>query len=101
MAWELKKVEDQRRQLIDAYFEGSITMKMLCGRFGVSRKTAYKWLKRYSMLGLEGLKDQSKTPHSPHHLFGSEEIELALSLKLKHRTWGPKKLIPKLQRVYP
>jgi transposase len=55
MAWGLKKVEDQRKELVDAYFEGSIAMKDLCNRFGISRKTAYKWLKRYTTLGLEGL----------------------------------------------
>jgi putative transposase len=101
MAWELKKVEDQRKELVDAYFEGSIAMKDLCNRFGISRKTAYKWLKRYTTFGLEGLKDQSKAPLSPHHVFGEAEINLAIDLKLKHRTWGPKKIHYKLKQCYP
>lgn len=101
MAWELKKVEDQRKELVDAYVEGSITMKNLCSRFGISRKTAYKWLKRYTVSGLEGLKDQSKAPRSPHRLFGEEAINLAIDLKLQHRTWGPKKIQHKLKQYYP
>ena len=101
MAWELKKVEDQRKELVNAYFEGSITMKDLCNRFGISRKTAYKWVKRYTVSGLEGLKDQSKAPHSPHRLFDEEAINLAIHLKLQHRTWGPKKIQYKLKQYYP
>lgn len=101
MAWELKNVEDQRKELVDAYFQGLITVKDLCGRFGISRKTAYKWLKRFTVSGLEGLKDQPKSPHSPHRIFGSEEMNLALNLKLKHRTWGPKKIRFALNRQHP
>lgn len=101
MAWELKKVEEQRKELIESYFEGSVPMKSLCSRFGISRKTAYKWLKRFTVSGVEGLKDQSKVPHAPHRLFGEEEINLAIDLKLQHRTWGPKKVLHKLKQHYP
>ena len=34
----------------------------LCRRYGVSRKTGYKWLQRYQADGLEGLQDQSRAP---------------------------------------
>ena len=101
MAWELKKVEDQRKELVEAYFEGSITMKDLCDRFGISRKTAYKWLKRYTTFGLEGLKDRSRAPHAPRCLFEKEEVQAALDLKMKHKTWGPKKIFHKLKQYYP
>lgn len=101
MAWELKKVEDQRKQLVDAYFAGEIAMKELCNRFGISRKTAYKWLKRHALYGVEGLKDLSKAPHSPHRIYSEQEIELALELKLKYRKWGPKKIHHKLKERYP
>src|SRR5690349_17625935 len=101
MAWELKKVEDQRKALMEAYFEGSVAMKDLCGRFGISRKTAYKWIKRFILSGIEGLKDLSKAPHLPHRVFGEEEINLAINLKLQHRTWGPKKIHHKLKQHHP
>ena len=48
MAWELKKVEDQRRQLVNLYFEGDLSVQEICNRFKVSRKTAYKWIHRYN-----------------------------------------------------
>jgi putative transposase len=101
MTWGVKKVEDQRKELIDAYFEGAIAMKELCSRFQVSRKTAYKWVNRYTISGAEGLKDQSKSPHTPRRLFSEEEIFVALSLKIRHRKWGPKKIHAKLGQLYP
>lgn len=101
MAWELKKVEDQRKKLVDAYLKGTITMTELCNRFGISRKTAYKWLNRYKSLGVEGLKDHSKAPHSPHRSFSDDDINMAIDLKLKHRSWGPKKVVDRLSKNYP
>jgi putative transposase len=101
MAWELMKVEDQRRELVEAYLKGMVTMTELCTRFGVSRKTAYKWLNRYKSFGIDGLKDHSKAPHDPYRLFSKDDVNMAIDLKLKHRTWGPKKILAKLQQAHP
>ncbi|MBS2032214.1 MAG: helix-turn-helix domain-containing protein [Deltaproteobacteria bacterium] len=30
----------------------------VCRRFGISRKTGYKWLARYEALGIDGLKER-------------------------------------------
>jgi putative transposase len=101
MAWRLKEVEDQRKDLVDAYFKGTTSMSELCKHFGVSRKTAYKWCDRYQRLGDKGLKDLSKAPENPHVLYSEDVIDLAIKLKLKKRTWGPKKVIRVLNREYP
>jgi len=38
----------------------------LCKRFGISRKTGYKWLKRYREAKESGLRDRSRRPqHAP------------------------------------
>jgi len=52
MAWGIKKVEELRKELIREYEEGS-SMRMLCTKYEVSRKTAYKWVNRCKELGLE------------------------------------------------
>lgn len=36
---------------------------MLCRRFGISRKTGYKWLARYGAGGASALSDRSRRPH--------------------------------------
>ena len=39
------------------------TMQSICDRFGISRKTGYKWLHRLQTGGWEALADQSRRPH--------------------------------------
>ena len=101
MAWELKNVENQRRELTNAYIRGESSMTELCTKYGVSRKTGYKWIKRYQANGYKGLEDLSKAPKKPHVLFSESFIEIAIELKIKHPTWGPKKILAKLNRDFP
>lgn len=101
MAWENYKVEQQRLQLVQEYILGHVSMTDLCLKYGVSRKTGYKWLERYSELGKEGLQDLSKAPHQPNYYYTSEQIDRAIDYKLRHRNWGPKKILVKLSELYP
>jgi hypothetical protein len=43
---------------------GRFSVTDLCEQFGISRKTGYKHLERYAVLGLAGLQPRS---HRPHH----------------------------------
>lgn len=101
MAWENLKVENQRLQLINEYLRNEASMTDLCNKFGISRKTAYKWVDRFREYGQEGLQDLSRAPHNAKQHFTPEQIDTAIDLKYKHRTWGPKKILAKLEELYP
>lgn len=101
MAWENYKVENQRLQLVHEYSIGLNTMTDLCKFYGVSRKTGYKWYQKFLEEGIEGLKDQSRSPHNPKRYYNDIQIEKAIDLKLKHRHWGPNKILIKLREKYP
>lgn len=101
MAWENFKVEEQRLQLVQEYLAGVSTMTDLCVRYGISRKTAYKWYDRFLKEGKNGLLDQSRAPHNPNILYPAELIDKAIDYKLKHRNWGPKKILYNLQKANP
>jgi putative transposase len=101
MAWENFKVEEQRLQLVKSFIAGDASMIDLCRRYSISRKTAYKWYHRFLEEGPEGLKDQSKAPHNPNVLYADALIERAIDYKLKHRTWGPKKILANLRKANP
>lgn len=74
-----------------ASLEGA-NLALLCRRFGISRKTGYKWLERYRAAGLEGLRDRSRRPlRSPRRTCASMEAEV-LALRRKHPRWGGRKL---------
>jgi putative transposase len=101
MAWEKFKVEEQRLQLVEAYIAGNASMADLSIKYGISRKTAYKWYHRFLEEGKEGLLDQSRAPENPIILYPEELIERTIDYKLKHRNWGPKKILINLQKAYP
>lgn len=101
MAWENFKVEQQRLNVVQAYLSGHHSMTNICKLYGISRKTAYKWCQRFVEHGTEGLKDLSKRPHSTSQRYSALQIDKAVDLKLKYRTWGPKKILVKLKEKYP
>ena len=101
MGWENLKVEHQRLQLVKAYIQNDASMTELCKRYGVSRKTGHKWLNKYYKQGEAGLKDMLRTPHEPYRLFTKDQIDIAIDYKQKHRKYGPKKVLVKLNELYP
>jgi putative transposase len=101
MAWEEFKVEEQRLQVVQAYESRNFSMTDLCKQYGISRKTGYKWVHRFKEHDKEGLTDLSRAPHSPHQCYSKSQIDRAIDLKCRHRTWGPKKILAKLKELYP
>jgi transposase InsO family protein len=63
----------------------------LCQRFGVSRKTGYKWLQRYQQSGAAGLVDRSRRPqHSPGQTEPAVEQQV-LAIRDQYG-WGARKI---------
>ncbi len=63
MNWKTVKPMDQKVLFIADNLRKSGTFTALCERYGISRKTGYKWLKRYCVDSIEGLEEQSRRPH--------------------------------------
>lgn len=101
MAWESYKVEEQRLQVVQAYISGNSSMTDICKKYGISRKTGYKWYQRFLEEGAEGLKDLSKARHTQNHYYTDKQIDKVIDLKIRRRTWGPKKILAKLEELYP
>ena len=92
MPWRETQVQEERLRFNDEYRSGEWSMKDLCDRFGISRKTGYKYVARYKEYGLGGLKNWSRAPHVQAQRV-SEQVEgRILKLKKRWRTWGAPKL---------
>jgi transposase InsO family protein len=77
------------------------TMTELCDRYGISRKTGYKWAHRYAESEVPDLRDRSRRPKSCSHRM-SEPVETALlEFRRQHPTWGPLKLRSRLEESHP
>ena len=58
---------------------------------GVSRATAYKWLRRWRTEGLAGLQDRSSRPHRSPRRTGEEVTARIVEARLAGR-WGPHRI---------
>ena len=63
----------------------------LCRRFGISRKTAYKWLGRYQREGAVGLADRSRRPHGHPWQTPAAMVEQVLAVRAQYG-WGGRKI---------
>ena len=58
---------------------------------GVSRATAYKWLRRYRQHGPAGLADRSSRPHRCPHALSAAQVRRVLAARRRYRQ-GPHRL---------
>ncbi|HAT4986251.1 TPA: transposase [Serratia marcescens] len=94
MPWN-ETVTMQRLQFVTACLEGELPIAEVCRRFNISRKTAYKWLARFSPNEVDSLADRSR---ARHHQNSTPEpmVKLLLEMKQQHPLWGPEKIRQRL-----
>ena len=101
MGWMETCAMDERMRFVLAVEREEESMAALCRRFGVSRKSGYKWLGRYREDGVAGLADRSRAPcHHPQEV-SAELAERCLEVRRAHPTWGPVKVRAVLERRVP
>lgn len=96
MPWNEVKPMDEKVKFIADYLRGEMAFKALCGLYGISRKTGYKWVRRYRALGCDGLQAQSRRPHSSAvtpYVVRQAVLELR---NYKGDVLGAKKILPLL-----
>lgn len=90
MPWRDKSREEQRKQFIDEVMAEEENITSLSGKYGISRKTAYKWIERY--YAGEELSDRSRRPHNTPTKTPQEMEQKLLNIRKQHPIWGPRKL---------
>jgi transposase InsO family protein len=83
---------DERMMLVSEWLAGESSMAELCRRYGVSRKTGYKFTGRYQAEGAAGLHDRRRAPHWHPNAVGEEAAAAIVAVRGKHPSWGPKKI---------
>jgi len=98
MPWLETSSMTERKRFIDDTHRGLFSMTELCARFGISRKTGYKWLDRYDAQGQDGLRDRSHAPEACPHKISADVAGAICEMRRAHPSWGPRKLLAALRR---
>jgi transposase InsO family protein len=83
------------------FLEDSYSMTELCEHYNISRKTAYKWLDRYSTGGIEAMCDRSRAPHNHPNEISGQMKDAILFIKRRFPKWGAPKIRARLERENP
>ncbi len=62
-------------------------------RFGVTRQTVHRWLRRYATKGLAGLADVSERPVSCPHQMPAVIQARIVELRRSNPGWGPRTIV--------
>jgi transposase InsO family protein len=90
---------DLRREFVALSQVEGATIASLCRRFGISRKTGYKWMRRFKNAGMEALEDKSRRPHrSPGIMAEALQAEV-IAIRREHRSWGGRKIAARLRTL--
>src|ERR1700754_3286310 len=73
----------------------------LAHEFGISEKTAYKFLSRWRTTGIAGLENRSHAVERIPHRTAPEIIELILQTRRDNPSWGGRMLKARLDRQHP
>lgn len=94
-------MQDERLKLVQEFADPEGSRAEICQRYGVSRKTGYKWYEEFLRYGVGGLADRSRARHSQPRAIDEETIGAILEARAGHPSWGERKLAAWLGRKHP
>ena len=97
MPWSETNAMEQRVQFIRDWLTHKYRISDLCTTYGVSRKTGYKWIERYMTHGPDGLLERGHAAQVVHNKTTAQVEQAVLALRLRHPSWGAKKLLHTLR----
>ena len=96
MPWMQQDLMSLREEFVHLVETGQLPLATVCERFGISRKTGYKWLARYRDMGRAGLTDRSRRPRRLRLTLPTEIREALLAERRAHPCWEARKLRQRL-----
>ena len=88
MPWKEVTTMSQRQEFVLLASLEKSNISQLCHRFGISRKTGYKWLKRYQSQGHSGLMARSRRPKQSPDQTPNHVVESILKVRNDHPASG-------------
>src|SRR6478736_6058617 len=92
MPWTERSPMSLKFEFVTLAKRPDANLRELCRRFGVSPKTAYKWVERFDHGGAPALAERSRRPHhSPTRTDAALE-RLVCATRREHPAWGGRKI---------
>lgn len=101
MPWQGVSPVDLRLQFITEFLTEQYAMTELAAAYGISRKTAYYWVRHYRREGPGRLAGASRRPHCCPSATPPDVVTQLVAARQRHPTWGAGKLRAWLQRRQP
>ena len=102
MPWIEVNPMDQKILFVADWLRGVSSVSDLCDVYNISRKTGYKWLKRYDQSGINGLHEASRKPHQSPQQTPYPIRQAILDLRTcGGMILGPKKIQALLKKRFP
>jgi len=92
MPWQEPSRMSLRQEFVTLAAQHTIPMQELCQRFGISRKTGYKWLTRSRDPADGDLRDRSRRPHTMPTKTGADLDAAVVAVRRQYPTWGGRKI---------
>ena len=93
MPWKTEATPmELKAEFVQMANQQSINMSRLCRRFGISRPTGYKWLRRYRKKGLDGLHERSRRPNNSPNQTPESIEQIVVEARRRDPGWGGRKL---------
>jgi transposase InsO family protein len=99
MPWKETTTVSLRLAFVKQALVKESNISRLCQEYGISRKTGYKWLRRYLEEGPEGLRDRSRRPHHSPQRTPPEVEQQVLQVRAAHPAWGGRKIKRRLEML--
>lgn len=85
------------REFVEFAEKGDEPFTAICARFGVSRKTGYKWLNRFRAEGEAGLVEQSRRPKTSPRKTPEAVEDLVFALRRENPEWSAARISAELK----
>ena len=92
MPFEETHVMEERTRFNEEAHRSLRSFAAVCDRYGISRKTGYKWMDRWRRAGPAGLENRASRPEHCPWATPSEVVETILEVRRKYDDFGPKKI---------
>jgi transposase InsO family protein len=86
-----------RSEFVGLATQPGANVSQLSRRFGISRKTAYKWLARARLGDATALADRSRRPHQSPRTTDATTAAAVVAVRTEHPAWGGRKIRAVLQ----